>query len=294
MSIPDAVALLSSLMRSDATLSLAAAVAWLDPIAIPGVDYDAEADPITYALDVCRECFEDIYLEAVPALWQGISNAQFENLILNGLSEHLVFADMMGIEDMVMGIPVFPIGVEYYGEDPSEEEYPRLIPVLKLLGWHPSLDIEAAQEVGLALANHLSTTYSGSSTHDDLAALLYWMFNSTGYVLADYSQYYWYQQGDARFDWTPDEIEHVNGLHKEAFDAHDAAMRGLHLIEDYPEWAKALKSNAAFMADYLIDESIDSLTKGNMRDAKKTNRTDTIGIYLDWPECVTDGYSGTS
>lgn len=303
MSIPEVKAFLGHLMTNNATTALAAAVAWLDPLNIHGALVDMHMNPMLYALSICHDCFEDTYPKAVKAFVTGRPESEIEALIMAAIEKHLVyFDDGMTIEDLHIGIPTRPIGVDWYGEsgETFEDEHEALVPVFTLLGGkfdehgNPVNDDHVCK-VALILSNHLLANYSDETPHHDVATLLRWMFNDTGNGLADCSYVYIYENGVAYFPWTPDQIEYVNEMQREAFDIHNAALRALWLLEESSAWYAAMHYNAEMIGECLTHHTFEDLlklTKGTKPNAKKKANGIRLSIY--WPGRSDGGNPGTT
>ena len=125
-------ALLANAMLDDPLLTLANAVAWLDPLWTTAEDFEyEEGDDVGMALYVTRSAFPEIYAGAVERLHAGATYAQLDTYICKEINKYGIPLD--GLEAIAYGIPLIAYGVDL--SDPElYAAHPDLLPILALFG----------------------------------------------------------------------------------------------------------------------------------------------------------------
>src|SRR5579871_3169245 len=105
-------ALLNTAMLNHPAQTLANVVAWLDPVTLNrevgdggDVNYDAyeEGDYFTPALEICRQCFPEVYTQTCQLMWQGADEYTLERHLISGINTHLV-APLEDLEQIGYGV----------------------------------------------------------------------------------------------------------------------------------------------------------------------------------------------
>ena len=125
---------LQASLNCDPLGRLALAVSWLDPLWQFDEDwnpYAAEESTLSYALNITRHAFPDVYVAAVDALRQGNSYWELDRLICTGISA--VGIPLDDLDSIGYGIPM-----PFYGIDldmpETYDDKPALIPLLACFG----------------------------------------------------------------------------------------------------------------------------------------------------------------
>jgi hypothetical protein len=234
-------------LLADPVTALASAAAWLDPMGLSDMDSDRyyagdEDNDLEYALSVCRVCFRDVYADVVQRLWRGEGYVALNRAICDGANRYLI-AELNDVEEFKFGVPFEALGVdvdEYFGE--LAEMAPRLVPIAAWFGISDKGNADHAREVATRLIANLEP-YGEDCPHADLANLLRWLFGMSGNTLVDYTQDMLWDAGIETAPWTPDDIQHMNGVQEEANEMVASALRALELLEQDNVWAEALQHN---------------------------------------------------
>lgn len=284
--------LLSLLFRDHPKLALIQAIAWLDPLSLGQrlpdedleFDYDDE-DELVVGLHVCRQCFPGVYSGANHLLMQGIPELDVKRYLCEGINAHLV-TPLQTLEDLRYGPPLdcYGINPELVAEcdQPSHPVY-RSRAVLALLGvtvgdgttiedW--SRGSAAADVIRYSLERCAAPVYQ------DVGALLAWLFSASGNSLVDWSRDEMWESGSSLPEWTPNDIDFVNEMSREADEMMASAIRGLDTLEQDAALRKVLVHHLKTVFKY-IDK------KGNTTHARAILSDDECATFakrLVWPE----------
>lgn len=281
--IPEAQANLASMLYHAPAFALAGVVAWLTPISVDNVQYGEQ--PLIYALDVCRHTFPDLYHRAMAAIWAGASFSAVEGLICEAINRYLTYQGLYELDQMAWGIPYQPCGAGLWSSDGVEETNPDVIPILEWMGYESddSGSISAVEEVALMLEKDLKV-YAYNMDAQTVYIFLLWLFNSTGYDLADYTEEA-LSESDVHFDWTHDQIAFVNALHQEAYTVMDTVQAGRDLLLNNKAWGKAFRKNVARAHEHTIMRTVKNVKEG-FRKRGKSDRN----LKFTWPGCSNGSY----
>lgn len=283
--------LLSCLFGNDPKQSLIQALAWFDPISLneplsPDDDFDAYAeDEITVGLHICRACFPAVFAGANALLMQNAPEPIIKQYLCEGMNAHLV-TGITSLEEARYGPPLECYGIDATllseGDEPNHPMH-RTTAIFSLLGirfedttWEGgwSRARTASQVLQLSLESRRESVYQ------DLALLLAWLFSTSGNSLVDWSQEEMWESGAEMPAWSPDEVEFVNEMTREAQEMMIGVWRGLTRFEQEATLRQAFARNLKFVFTQLD-------SKGKKKNAC-TYLTDaqcaTLARRVKWPE----------
>jgi len=196
---------LTASMLDDPILSLAYLAAWLDPLRVdPYTDefdlvedyYNTNQNTLEAALHITRDCFPDLYADAIIGLHSKRSSQQVEQAIQDGITAKGIPMDSIEWEGMyAFGIPLPAMGVDIHDHDsldPYQNTY--LLDFYRLFGIE--IDIDARETIAptnvddVAFGIALSLTpdlREQHSIYERLYWLLGWAFAMTGNSSCDYT-----------------------------------------------------------------------------------------------------------
>jgi hypothetical protein len=241
---------LAAAMLQDTALALANCAAWLDPVLLAESDTDlpyadyGEEDDLAYALQVCRDCFPDVYADVVQRLWLGDSQAQLSRILCAEVSRFLV-APLHNLEQVKYGVPFEALGLDP-GDPDFPAQYPHLARVTQWFGADGFAD--EARDIAAVLIQDLARC-GDQGNHADLARLLGWLSGSTGNTLVDRTDEMLWESGIEPPAWTPEDVQFINDVQTEANQVVAAALRALDLLENHPAWAEALQHNVRLVSE---------------------------------------------
>ena len=214
---------LTASMLDDPILSLAYLATWLDPLRVdPYTDefdlvedyYNTNQNTLEAALHITRDCFPDLYADAIIGLHSKQSSQQVEQAIQEGITAKGIPMDSIEWEGMyAFGIPLPAMGVDIHDHDsldPYQNTY--LLDFYRLFGIE--IDIDARETIAptngddVAFGIALSLTPDLREQHliyERLYWLLGWAFAMTGNSSCDYTP-----EIMADFQplaWEPDDVE---------------------------------------------------------------------------------------
>ncbi|MCC7447118.1 MAG: hypothetical protein IT324_06865 [Anaerolineae bacterium] len=268
-------AFLSAAMQTDARLSLAQVVAWLDPVYLVN-DGDAlssmdDENDVPYALHVCRQCFPAVYGGAVQLLRQGSDEVAVRRYMCDGMNQGLL-TKLDDLEQVRYGVPVEGMGL-CLEDGEFCDIYPDLAAIVADFGLYAETDYtdyQTARHIASLLVESLSGLSSATLNH--LAQLLTWLFALSGNTLVDMTMEDIWESGMEMPDWSPENIAFVNAMTREAQHIIDEATMGEKALHDDPALHTALRKNIQRVRRML------SRTKRS-----KSNHDRSV-IHLDWPE----------
>lgn len=247
LSLPHAIQSLRQALVARPTTALACLAAWLDPLPVLNLTPDpASGDTdelLLFGLDVCRTCFPEVYAQAVQQVRHGSPYRDIERVICHGMRPYLEVAPD-SLDSLSQGVPFQPMGITYGPE--FEAQYPDLVPILTWLGADPDEGLEDVRHVMDCLITSLSTV-AEDETAQDILWLLHWLYGSSGNTAVDYSEDAFWESGIQYEDWTPDHVAFMNGLHREAGDILDRALRGATTLRTDTAWQRAFRRNAQIL-----------------------------------------------
>lgn len=183
----DTFALLANALTEDPFLSLANAVAWLDPLWQMPADYEyEEGNEADLALHIARSAFPEIYAGAIEQIRAGVTYAELNNYVCREVSNLGIPLD--SIEYLGYGIPLPAHGAEL-NEPEFYSTHPDIVRILKLFGVQPVPDeyrVEVpdnAYKAGRLLADSLAK--QEDARWQQVGWVLAWLFSSTGNSLID-------------------------------------------------------------------------------------------------------------
>jgi hypothetical protein len=214
---------LTTSMLDDPILNLAYLVAWLDPLRIDSQvdDYDlaedyyyADQNNLEAALHITRDCFPELYADAIIGLNNNESNKQVEQAILDGISARGIPMEVAEWEGVyAFGIPLPAMGVDIHDIDSLDSYHNTyLLEFYHLFGIEIDMDTretiapinvdDVAFGITLSLTPDLRERYQ---VYERLYWLLGWAFAMTGNSSCDYT--YDIMAEFEPLSWTPDEVE---------------------------------------------------------------------------------------
>lgn len=268
---------LAATLRQDPALTLAQAVAWLDPILLYPIllypeedaldalyysDIDDEA-ALTYALSVARRCFPEIYVETIRRIRAGWDYGQITNFYCDALAECHPYIDLCYLHDMAYGIPCQWEGVElsllrFPDEHPDLAAFLQgffdITPHSNRSGYcFDAVDVEMAHKIAVPITQSLIREMRQPCA--DLAFLMMWIFGTSGNSLIDCSREEYYDYGHEPLDWEPDTLKMVDEAHAYAAIILSAAKRGLGLLQTNDAIAETFRHNVTRIETALKREN---------------------------------------
>lgn len=250
---------LTASMLDDPILSLAYLAAWLDPLRVdPYTDefdlvedyYNANQNTLEAALHITRDCFPDLYADAIIALHSKQSSLQVEQTIQEGITAKGIPMDSIEWEGMyAFGIPLPAMGVDIHDHDsldPYQNTY--LLDFYRLFGIEIDIDVRETiaptkvDDVAFAIA--LSLTPDLREQHpiyDRLYWLLGWAFAMTGNSSCDYTH-----DIMAEFQplaWQPDDVEFAIAISTECDGIMTSAHQALTDLQENESLRTELQRN---------------------------------------------------
>jgi hypothetical protein len=245
-------------------LSLAQAVALLDPFWIEtDSDEFSEDGTLTVALHICRNCFPDIYAQAVEALHRGATYDELDTLICHEVSQLGIPLD--SLEGMEYGIPLPAYGVTL-DEPDFYTHHLELVPIVEMFGIQSSGDTypigvpEGVYAVGRRLFESLLE--QTDERYRQVGYLIGFLCSSTGNtsVDVDFDSLVEFQP----LAWEPEDLAFAMEISREADEIMTAAQAGLELLQ----------SNAIIRC--TLQDNIQTLLRTHSRKPKT--------VQLLWPD----------
>ena len=274
----DTYALLANAMLDDPFLSLANAVAWLDPLWKMPDDYEyEEGNEAEMALSITRSVFPDIYAGAIERVRVGTTYSQLDGYISAEINKLGIPLD--NLEYMPYGIPLPAHGVEL-SEPELYRERPDLARILSLFGieaepddWRVEVP-DAAYTVGRLVVKSLVN--QGDERWEHIGYALAWLFSCTGNSLID-----WDYETLAEVEplsWDEEDVAFAIEMIKEADGMLKEVDAGLAVLKAYPDAFQILTEN--------VNRVYQKLAKG-----KEQNREPNV--RMEWPP-LDRGADGTT
>lgn len=208
-------------------------------------DYYGQGSDLEAALHITRDCFPDLYVEAVGSLREGQSEKQVEDTIRTGISEAGIPMDIGEFEGAyAFGIPLPAYGAEL--ENPEfYEMHPNVMPIMACFGVLPETDgyhIDIPSEVYTAgryiahdLAEHPDEHYQ------QISWLMQWLFSCSGNSIVDFS--YEMMCEIEPLSWQKDDVSFAIAMIAEADEIIADVLAGLELLTSQPDLVAALQHN---------------------------------------------------
>jgi hypothetical protein len=199
-------------------------------------DYYEGNDPIQQALLVTRECFPEIYVEAVSALHRGVSRHDLDSLLCKGFGEAGI--PMENLELVWYGIPLPAYGSQL-SEPDFYTQFPQAEAVLKCFG----VDVEAGEippestDLAIMLAHRLRQMKEPIC--QQISWVLAWLWGVSGNSSIDMDYEYLSEFEPMR--WERDNIEFAKHLIAEADEIMGEAMAALDYLHEHPTALQALE-----------------------------------------------------
>jgi hypothetical protein len=282
MNLEQTQELLRRNLLANPVLGLAVMCSWLDPLLIDEYDSDETEDEFKNALEICRDCFPEVYAATLVALRQNKSDSELNRVIVEGVNRHLV-TSIVHIEEMQRGVPFICLGWSFEEsdcehdyqttddeEDAWAERLPELVDVADWLGILDE-DVFTREDTG-RIANLLSKDldrYPDKTTHKYINWLLKWMFNATDNTLADYTPQGLWDSGLEHPRWTPTQVQSLNEIQIQARQILEFAMYGLGALTTSPAWRTAFQQNVTVI--------------------RKKKRGNDARLRLEWPASLEPG-----
>jgi hypothetical protein len=251
----DVYQFLAAGLRNDPLLCLAQAVALLDPFWIEtDSDEFSEDGTLTVALHICRNCFPDIYAQAVEALHHGATYNDLDHLIGYEVSQRGLPLD--GLEGMEYGIPLPAYGVTL--DDPDFYTYhPDLLPIVEMFGIQPDSEaypIEVPEGVYAAGQRLFQSLLDNpDEQYRQVGYLLGWVCSCTQNSSIDFS---WETLGEFQpLPWEPEDLAFAMEISREADEIMVAAQAGLKLLQSSPLLQQTLQGNIHTLFCFLARQS---------------------------------------
>ena len=233
-------------LTHDPQTALALACVWLDPLWIGAHDLDLIEneydDPLYNALVITRQCFPDVYAQAVEALHQNQTAQYIETIITNGIEQAGIPVEHL--ETLWWGIPVPAYGVVL--DDPDfHSDHPDALPILECFGFDSeTLDMPSrAYTVAEVIAESLQA--EGRESCEDAAWLLRWLFSCSGSSPLDWD--YEIMCEIEPLQWTPDDVEFAIYMIAEAHELLSQAMTAMQYLNDTSAALNQLHQNIQFV-----------------------------------------------
>lgn len=263
----DTYALLASAMLDNPFLSLANAVAWLDPLWKMPDDYEyEEGNEAEMALSITRSVFPEIYAGAIERVRVGTTYAQLEGYLCAEISKLGIPLD--NLEYMPYGIPLPAHGVEL-AQPELYTERPDLARILSLFGIEPEpgdwrVEVpDGAYVAGRLLVKSLMNQEDERWEH--VGYVLAWLFSCTGNSL---------------IDWDYDTLAEVEPL---SWDEEDVAF-AIEIIKEADGILKAVDAGLAVLkacpdAFLMLTENVNRVYQ-RLANRKEHNREPNS--HLEW------------
>jgi len=245
--------------RSSTTLALLQAVAWFDPQALQNVqlepNYD-DSDEDLLSMSICRSLFPDVYGQINRLRLQGHSNKQQATYLLDGINQHLI-NPLRYLSDITGGVPIAWLGIDRR-DIQNYADCACYRSIYQRFGITISSDDDdhnpwnEAQKIADLLSNSLNE--HATDDHQGLAALLGWLFSTSGNSSVDYD----YETADEghteALEWTADNITQVNEITQEAHLWLKQAEHGSRLFKADASFRRQLSKNIKVIKTYLKKE----------------------------------------
>lgn len=250
---------LTASMLDDPILSLAYLAAWLDPLRVdPYTEefdlvedyYNTNQNTLEAALHITRDCFPDLYADAIIGLHSKQSSQQVEQAIQDGITAKGIPMDSIEWEGMyAFGIPLPAMGVDIHDHDsldPYQNTY--LLDFYRLFGIE--IDIDARETIAptndddVAFGIALSLTPDLRERHpiyEGLYWLLGWAFAMTGNSSCDYTP-----EIMADFQplaWEPNDVEFAIAIATECDQIMTSAHQSLIDLQENESLCTELQRN---------------------------------------------------
>jgi len=195
---------------------------------------DTNQNTLEAALHITRDCFPDLYADAIIGLHSNQSSAQIEQTIQDGITAKGIPMDSIEWEGMyAFGIPLPVMGVDIYDHDsldPYQNTY--LLDFYRLFGIE--IDIDARETIAPTNADDVAFGIALSLTpdlrehhpiYDQLYWLLGWAFAMTGNSSVDYT--YDVMAEFQPLAWEPDDVEFAIAISTECDQIMTSAHQAL-------------------------------------------------------------------
>ncbi len=270
----DTFGLLAAAMLDDPLLTLANAVAWLDPLWEMSDDdvYD-EGDGVGLALCITRSAFPDIYARAVERIRSGAAEKELDSFICGAISKRGIPLD--NLEFLGYGIPLTACGIELSDPDLYAARA-DLLPLVELFGIRPepghyNVEVpDCAYTAGRIIADSL--VQQDDEQLKQVGWAIAWLFSCSGNTLIDFDD-----ESMAEIpplSWDENDLAFAIELIEEANGIMSDVTAGLTLLEATPVLYAALEAN--------IQRTYKTL-------AKMKGKTDEPRIRLEWPPLESGG-----
>ena len=270
----DTFGLLAAAMLDDPLLTLANAVAWLDPLRETSDDdvYD-EGDGVGLALCITRSAFPDIYAGAVERIRSGAAEKELDTFICGAISQRGIPLD--NLEFLGYGIPLTACGVELSDPDLYAARS-DLLSLVELFGIRPepghySVEVpDSAYTAGRVIADSL--VKQADERLQQVGWALAWLFSCSGNSLIDFDD-----ESLAEIpplSWDENDLAFAIELIEEANGIIQDVNAGLEQLESSPDLLVALADN--------IQRTYKAL-------AKMKGKQDEPRIRLEWPFAFSGG-----
>jgi hypothetical protein len=268
----DTFGLLAAAMLDDPMLTLANAVAWLDPLweMNEGDMYD-DGDGVGLALCITRSAFPDIYVGAVERIRSGASEKELDSFICGEISKRGIPLD--NLEFLGYGIPLTACGIELSDPDLYAAR-PDLLPMVDLFGIRPEQEHynvevpDCAYTAGRIIADSL--VQQDDERLKQVGWALAWLFSCSGNTLVDFDD-----ESLAEIpplSWDENDLAFAIELIEEANGIIGDVNAGLTLLEENPILFAVLEAN--------IQRTYKTI-------AKQKGKQDEPRIRLEWPPLIT-------
>lgn len=239
--IPQALKQLTAAVRADPLLSLAYAVAWLDPLWRANLnDFYDDGDSVHLALCILRGAFPDIYAEAVERLRIGTTGAALDHFISSAITARGIPLESISMLDYGIPLPAYGISLD----EPDENlKSPALALVLRLFGI--TLDRESSHVIVPDGVYTVAQALSDSliqQTDERLQQVgwgLAWVFSCSGNTLVDNDSLWELEP----LSWEAEDVAFAIELIQEAERIMQAVDEGLHTLNTQPRLQQALSNN---------------------------------------------------
>ena len=235
-------AFLTDGLRADARLCLAASVAWLNPLWSVDEADAFDEDGLLFALQILRDAFPALYVDALERLHGGATYADLDRLICAEM-QALGFP-LDSLEFMLYGIPMPAYGAVL--DDPDFYDlHPDVIPVLVCFGISPepnlyTVDVpDCAYTAGQIIAADLEQ-------HPDerwrqVGWLMRFLFSCSGNTVVDMD--YESLAEVPPLSWDADDIAFAKEIIDEADTILSDVLAGLEFLNEQPDLLDVLQQN---------------------------------------------------
>jgi hypothetical protein len=237
-------------------------------------DYYGQGSDLEAALHITRDCFPDLYVEAVGSLREGQSEKQVEGTIRTGISEAGIPMEIAEFE----GAYAFGIPLPAYGAELENAEFyamhSNVMPIMQCFGVLPETDgyhIDIPSEVYTAgrhiahdLAEHPDERYR------QISWLMQWLFSCSGNSIVDFS--YEMMCEIEPLSWQKDDVAFAIAMIAEANEIMADVFAGLEVLTNQPDLLEALQNNIQRIYKMI---------------RRQENKQDDLKVKLKWPLFLT-------